>query len=126
MRRGRSSPLGMVVLVGLIIGGFFLYLYGPMYWDYYNVKEISRQVAIEWKQNQDLTWAKQSLIGDLKKKKVSYDVEDKSCRLRMVSQRFEINCEWTAYAEYPLIKKTIEKTFTLHTEVKLDGEIEQW
>ena len=125
-RRGRSSPLGMTVLVGLLIGGFMIYLYGPMYWDYYNVKQICKQVALEWKQNYDLTWAKQSFVADLKKKNVSYDVDDKDCRFRMVNNRFEINCEWIAYSEYPLINKEIKKTFTLHTETTAESEVEQW
>ena len=66
-RRGRSSPLGMTVLVGLLLGGLLIYVYGPMYWDYYNVKELSRRVALEWKQRQELKWASQSLVQKMKK-----------------------------------------------------------
>jgi|GEM_PF-3700328 len=123
-RRGgvNFSGKGLMAIVLVCAGAAYIYL--PMYWDYWAMRKITKDVAEEWRRSKKLQWSKEMLKRAMVEKSVSTDVEDNSCKFIETRKKLRIECEWVGTQFIPLIEKTVEKEFTLDLIVESDGAIE--
>lgn len=102
-RRGRLNvnivsgaiSLGLVVLVG---GGA---LFGPYYWDYLTVKEITRSTALTYLETELFKKAEEELHYQVQQRELpDYFDPTTMCVLNEDrKKRFVIRCEWAAYVD---------------------------
>ena len=126
--RGNSSFSGTTLLAIVVIVGAFVYLYLPMYWDYWNMRSIVKESAVEWRRagKRNLKQAKEMMVRDMERKEVSTDVGDHDCQYSGGGKTLSIRCSWTGTSVVPLIDKTLTRDFTVDVSVDSDGEIELW
>ena len=126
--RGNSSFSGTTLLAIVVVVGAVAYLYLPMYWDYWNMRSIVKESAVEWRRagKRNLKQAKEMMVRDMERKGVSTDVGDHDCQYSGGKDTLSIRCSWTGTTVVPLIEKTLTQDFTIDVSVGNDGEIELW
>ncbi|MEC7983775.1 MAG: hypothetical protein VX278_01345 [Myxococcota bacterium] len=126
--RGNSSFSGTTLLAIVLIIGAIAYLYLPMYWDYWSMRSIVRESAVEWRRNSNVNarQAKEMMVRDMERKNISTDVGDNDCRYRESRKTLSVSCSWTGTSNVPLIDHTLTQDFTVDLTVDANGEIESW
>ena len=126
-RNGKSNPFTLAMLALIIMGvvvGYFLF---PMHWNYWTMKQLTRDSAREWIRSKKVDFARSVLRSDMKKKNISEeDISVKDCRFRDNRTTFTLTCEWTAYVDIPLKDSPLMKEFRIEVEVDGAGNLEQW
>jgi len=126
-RNGRGNPFTLAILTLTVIGGVAGYYLFPMHWNYWNMKQLTRESAREWIRSKKVEFAKSVLVTDMKKKGIDDDeISIKDCRFRDSRSSFQLICEWTSYVEIPLRDAPLMKEFSINVEVDGAGNIEQW
>ena len=123
-RRGgvNFSGKGLMALVLVAAGAAYIYL--PMYWDYWAMRKITKDVGEEWRRSKKLQWSKDMLKRAMVEKEVSMDVDDRACDFIERKKSLQIECDWVGKKFIPFIEKTVEKDFSLTVSVESEGAIE--
>jgi len=125
-RQGRST-LGSLVtwlVVIAVIGAGYLFI--PKWWDYQQMKEISRLVASEWHLSENRGVARARLLRELENYGMPYYIPDTACRFEKDTQTSRVlYCEWNADVTIPFIEYTRMQTYTITTEVNRMGKVTQ-
>lgn len=126
-RRGRLNVnivsgaifLGLVALVG---GGA---LFGPYYWDYLTVKEITRSTALTYLETEIFQKAEQELQQQVQQRELpDYFDPNTMCTLNEDRKKlFVVRCEWTAYVYYPFTDYYKALHFTVTSETDAQGQV---
>ena len=126
-QHGRTNPFTLAILaltIMGIIGGYFLF---PMHWDYWTMKQLTRDAAREWVRSKQTKTAKEMLTANMKKKGIDEeDISVRDCDFRDFRKSFKLSCEWTSYIEIPFREAPLMKEFSVVVEVDGNGTLEQW
>ena len=90
------------------------------------MKQLTRDAAREWLSSKNSTWAKNRLLADMKRKKVSYDIGDTACKFSGASRSLSIYCSWEAVRELPFYDETFSREFKIELKIDESGDLEQW
>lgn len=123
-RRGSVAFSGKTLLAFAIILAGTAYVYLPMYWDYWAMRTIVRDVVEEWKRSKRVDHSKDMMIRAMKRKEVSTDVQNNACHFMERKSSLRVECDWTGYSVIPLIDKTVSHDFSLIVSVESEGSIE--
>ena len=126
-RTGRSNPFTMAILALTVMGivvGYYLF---PMHWNYWTMKQLTRDSAREWIRSKEVKLAKDMLQANMKKKEIDEDdISIKDCDFRDYRSSFKLSCEWTAYVYIPMRDDPLMKEFSIVVEVDSAGSLEQF
>lgn len=126
-RIGRSNPFTLAVLALTIMGvtvGYYLF---PMHWNYWTMKQLTRDAAREWIRSKEVKLAKDMLRSNMKKKDIDEDdISVRDCDFRDFRSSFKLSCEWVAYVYIPLREDPLMKEFSVVVEVDSSGTLEQF
>ena len=123
-RRGSVAFSGKTLLAFAIIMGGTAYVYLPMYWDYWAMRTIVRDVVEEWKHSKRVDHSKDMMIRAMKRKEVSTDVPNNACHFMERKNSLRVECSWVGYSFIPLIDKTVTRDFSLTVSAESEGAIE--
>ena len=123
-KRGSVAFSGKTLLAFAIIMAGTAYIYLPMYWDYWAMRTIVRDVAEEWRRSKKVEHSKDMMIRAMKRKEVSTDVSDHACRFMERRNSLRVECGWIGTSFVPLIDKTVTRDFSLVVSVESEGAIE--
>ena len=123
-RRGSAAFSGKTLLAFAIIMGGTAYVYLPMYWDYWAMRTIVRDVVEEWKHSKRVDHSKDMMIRAMKRKEVSTDVSDNACHFMERKNSLRVECGWVGYSFIPLVDKTVTRDFSLTVSAESEGAIE--
>ena len=123
-RRGGVNFSGKSLMAIILVVAVAAYIYLPMYWDYWAMRKITKDVGEEWRRSKKLQWSKDMLKRAMVDKDVSMDVGDRACDFVERKKSLRIECDWVGTKFIPFVEKTIEKEFSLTVEVESEGAIE--
>lgn len=123
-KRGSVAFSGKTLLAFAIIMAGTAYVYLPMYWDYWAMRTIVRDVVEEWKRSKRVDHAKDMMIRAMKRKEVSTDVSDYACDFLERKNSLRVECDWVGSSFVPLIDKTVTHDFSLTVSAESEGSIE--
>ena len=123
-RRGMVAFSGKTLLAFAIIMAGTAYVYLPMYWDYWAMRTIVRDVVEEWKRSKRVDHSKDMMIRAMKRKEVSEDVQNNSCHFMERTNSLRVECSWVGYSFIPLIDKTVTHDFSFTVSAESEGSIE--
>ena len=138
-RRGKIS-FYTILGIGLLVGGSgFGYTFAPMYWDYYNMKQVVREVALEWRHGGEYKDAIPRMKEQLRIKmgqKNLLDLLDAENQKPLSECKFTskpkppaertIYCEWEVNTAYPLIGTEVDRLFQVEVVVETSGDIAEY
>ena len=122
MRRGNVAFSGKTLLAFALVVGGIAYVYLPMYWDYWAMRSIVKECAMEWKRSGN--FYEDMIIRDMKRKEVSSDVDERACSHRARKDSLFVECFWTGVRYVPLLDKPITKEFRFSLSAELNGAVE--
>ena len=129
-RRGRISFYTILGIAILVVGGGWGVTFAPMYWDYYNMKQIAKDVALDWRQNggvskADIARTEERLRVEMGYKNLTDMFNEKSCKVRAskVSLERSIDCVWQVYTSYPIIDHEVAREFIVTVIIDRNDDI---
>ena len=121
-RRGSVAFSGKTLLAFALVVGGIAYVYLPMYWDYWAMRSIIKEGAVEWKRSG--TFYEDMIARDMERKDVSSDVGKHACSHRARKSELFVACSWTGVRFVPLLEKPITKNLYFSLSAESNGAIE--
>ena len=123
-RRGRINFVGIAItaVIAAALGGAALF--GPYYWDYLVVKEITRTVALTWEATGLHHKAEMKLDEEATNRELPDYIDYKSaCTLAESGRMKVVNCAWVAHVYYPFTDYYKTLDFNVTSEVDGSGQV---
>ena len=112
-RTGRISPFTLILFVVLGISVIFVQRFGPYYWDFWQMKEITKTTARTWKiLGRQL--ADEKLAYMMEERGLSDYIDPSFCDLTNSINGRRVHCSWEVDVYYPF-SDTI-RTLSFETE----------
>ena len=120
-RTGRINFIAVVLIVAAIAAITFIYRFGPYYWDYWKMKEITKTTALQWKVYSKKA-AEEKLRHMVSPSEFGDDyIEADLCHFEDGGKRLTVWCAWEVDVYYPFSENIKTLSFsTEHTE-SMDG-----
>ena len=120
-RSGKVNALAFILIVGTIVGLIFAQRFGPYYWDYWKMKEITKTTALQWK-----VYSKKAAVDKMQHmlslRQFGDDYIDPTfCNLEDLKNRLRVSCYWEVDVEYPFSDKVRTLAFATEHIESLDG-----
>jgi hypothetical protein len=120
VRAGRVNMFAVAMLVVFAAGALLVERFGPYYWDYWKMKEVTKTAALHWKVFSRKA-AEEKLRSMLDDKEISEYIEPSYCIFEDGLKRGTVYCSWEVDVFYPFSDSY--RTLDFHTEhtVQMDG-----
>ena len=120
-RIGRINGLAAVLIIAAVVAVIFVNRFGPYYWDYWKMKEVTKTVALHWK-----VYSKKAAVEKLDHM-MSLDefgddyIEPGFCSWEELKSDLRVSCYWEVDVEYPFSDKIRTLVFTTEHTESVDG-----
>jgi len=104
MRSGRSNFLNFLLLLASVVGGAWLWRFGPYYWDKQEMDGVVKGAARSWKDMGE-GYARNRLSEDMYNRDLPTYLKEEMCRFDEVGAQKIITCEWVVQVAWPVIGK---------------------
>ncbi len=123
-RHGRVQVLTVLLLLALIVAGFFAQLFGPYYLDYMNMKEVVKSASLAWYANAEEVAGREKLRMTLDQKEIDYITGD-DCSFEKQGEYFVVSCAWVVHVYYPGTDyyKTLDYSVTASSDQRGSVEV---
>jgi len=111
----------LVLIVATIVGLIFVNRFGPYYWDYWKMKEVTKTTALQWR-----VYSKKAAVEKLHHMLTPGEfgddyIDPSFCSMEDLKSRLRVSCYWEVDVEYPLSDKVRTLVFTTEHIETLDG-----
>jgi len=120
VRAGRINMIAVVLLLVLASGILLLERFGPYYWDYWKMKEVTKTAALHWKVFSRKA-AEEKLRLMLDDKDISEYIEPSYCKFQDKLKRATVFCSWEVDVYYPFSENFRTLDFYTEYTVEMDG-----
>jgi len=124
-RSGRINILSLLLLLALVAGGGACWLFGPYYWDFEVMKEITKSSAREWSALGELK-GRAELTHLLAKRELDDYITERDCTFEERGSMKIIDCRWVVEVPYPYTSHTQVLDFSLTTQIDARGDVTQF
>jgi hypothetical protein len=111
----------LVLIIATIVGFIFVNRFGPYYWDYWKMKEVTKTTALQWR-----VYSKKAAVEKLQHMlslgEFGDDYIDPAfCSLEDLKSSLRVSCYWEVDVEYPFSDRVRTLVFTTEHIETLDG-----
>lgn len=123
-QRGRVNIFGTTIILALLAIVAAGALFGPYYWDYLVVKELTRTAALTFVETEQPEKAKEELMVGVQQREVpEYFDPATMCTFEQNKVQYTVRCRWTAYVYYPLTDYYKALPFDVTSQVNAGGQV---
>lgn len=120
-RTGGVNPLTMLIILAAFAAVVFVQRFGPYYWDYWKMKEVTKTAALHWK-----VYSKKAAVEKMDHMLSPGEfgdnyIEPGFCSWEDLSSSVRVSCYWEVDVEYPFSDKIKTLAFTTEHIESLDG-----
>jgi hypothetical protein len=119
-RRGRISLFTLLLLIGIAAGIAGTHRFGPYYWDYWQMKEITKSTARTWRVL-GRNAADEKLATMIEDRNLSDYIDPSFCDLHEVGSGFRVQCSWEVDVYYPFSESIRTLSFATEYVAHMDG-----
>jgi hypothetical protein len=120
-RRGKINGLAVVLILGAFVAMVFVQRFGPYYWDYWKMKEVTKTAALHWKVYSQKA-AVEKLEHMMSAKQFGDDyIEPGFCSWEDFKSEVRVSCYWEVDVEYPFSDKVHTLVFTTEHVESITG-----
>ena len=94
--------------------------FGPYYWDYWKMKEVTKTAALQWKVYSRKA-AEEKLRSMLDDKDISQYIEPSYCQFEDRLNAVAVYCSWEVDVYYPFSENYRTLDFSTEHVVSMDG-----
>ena len=120
MRAGRVNMFAVAMILTMALGALLTDRFGPYYWDYWKMKEVTKTAALHWK-----VFSKKAAIEKLRSmledKEISEYIEPSYCQFEDRLKGGVVSCSWEVDVYYPFSEKYRTLEFFTEHVVEMDG-----
>jgi len=124
-RSGRINILTILLLLIVVAAGEAAWLFGPYYWDYQVMKEITKSSAREWDALGEMK-ARAKLSHLLAKRGLDDYITERECNFEERGAVKVIDCRWVVDVYYPFTRYYKTLDFSLNTQIDGRGDVTQF
>ena len=119
-RTGGSNLLTLILL--LLIGGgvSMVYRFGPYYWDFWQMKEITKTAVRTWKVVGRQA-GEDKLVAMIDDKGLAEYIDPAFCDFHEAQSAIRVHCSWEVDVYYPLSENIRTLAFRTEHEEDMDG-----
>jgi hypothetical protein len=116
--QGKVNFIGLVLVVLLLVAGYFAYLFVPYHIDYMNMKEVVTSSSLAWYANDAKTASEKKLDEQLRAKEIDYITRKDNCDIDESGDMYVVTCSWEVDVYY--VPSDYFKTLTYETTAECD------
>jgi len=120
-RAGKANPLAIILILAAITAVIFVNRFGPYYWDYWKMKEVTKTAALHWK-----VYSKKAAVEKLDHMLTLDEfgddyIDPEFCSWEDLKSSLRVSCYWEVDVEYPFSDKIKTLVFVTEHVESMDG-----
>ena len=119
-RSGKISLFLIFVLLLMAAAVMMVRRFGPYYWDYWKMKEVTKTAALHWKMF-GRPAGEEKLVGLLEDKEISDYIEPGYCEFVDRGDEKNVYCSWEVDVYYPFSEEYRTLSFETDAISTVDG-----
>jgi hypothetical protein len=119
-RRGRISLFTLLLFLGIGVGVVGTNRFGPYYWDYWQMKEITKSTARTWRVLGRKA-ADEKLSTMIEDRGLSDYIDPSFCDIHEVASGYRVQCSWEVDVYYPFSDTIRVLSFETEYIAHMDG-----
>ena len=119
-RKGRINMFTVVLVLAVAAGIVGTKRFGPYYWDYWQMKEITKSTARTWRVLGRQA-ADDKLATMIEDRGLADYIDPSFCDLKEVNDGVRVQCSWVVDVYYPFSEKIRTLAFRTEHEEDMDG-----
>jgi len=111
----------LVMILAVLVGSLLAHRFGPYYWDYWKMKEITKTTALHWKVYSRKA-AEEKLVYMLSEKEFGDNyIGPDFCGFSETSKTRTVWCSWEVEVNYPFSDHIRTLSFATEHAARMDG-----
>ena len=125
---GRINLLTLLLIAALTGGIGYVVLFGPYYWDYLVMREVTQAAVLEWYNSESRAAGEKRLERELVKNDIPSYIDESHCGFDTDIDTdghdiLIVSCSWSAYVYYPYTDDFKQLDFSATTEVDINRNL---
>jgi hypothetical protein len=119
-RAGRISFVTVILLLLIGTSVSVVYRFGPYYWDYWQMKEVTKTAVHTWKVVGRQA-SEDKLVAMIDDKNLAEYIDPSFCEFSDFRGSIRVHCSWEVDVYYPFSEKIRTLAFQTEHEEEMDG-----